>query len=140
MKKLMLVAITATLAGCAANDGGTGTYHFSVEDALNSPAAEGIVDPSIKLHFGKSRGQVIKAGVVTNRKTNAVGKTAEVACNWAFLAGVKQLQAAAAQSNANHVSNIISYYKKQPYTSTSQYECEVGNIMVGVALKADLAR
>ena len=140
MKKLMLVAATVALAGCAANDNGAGTFHFSVADALNSPAAEGIIDPNIPLHFGKASGKVVKADVVTNRKTNAVGKSAEEACNWAFLAGVKQLQAAALKNNANRVSNVISYYKKQPYTSTSQYECEVGNLMVGVALKGDLAR
>ena len=34
----------------------------------------------------------------------------------------------------------MSYYKKNPYTSETQYECHAGNLIAGVALKGDIVK
>ena len=37
-------------------------------------------------------------------------------------------------------TNIVSYFKKNEYKSATDFECHVGAIMAGVALKGDLVR
>ena len=141
MKKLMLIALITTLAGCASKQSGDEVHFFQIADALNSPLATDVLDPTIKLHFAsKGSAKIIQSGLVSNRKTNAVSRTSEEACQRAFLSAVKQFQSTAAEKNATQVVNLISFYKKEPYSSTTQYECRVGTIMAGVALQGDLAR
>lgn len=113
---------------------------MSIDDAMNSPQAQEVLDPSIKVIFGKGGGQVIKAGLVSNKKTNAFNKSDEEACQWAFLSAVKQFQESAKKMGGSHVVNLISYYRKNAYRSSSQYECHAGNVVAGVALKGDIAR
>ena len=38
------------------------------------------------------------------------------------------------------VSNIVSFYKRKTYSSTTQYECHAGHSISGVALKGDLVK
>ena len=82
----------------------------------------------------------MKAGVVSNKKTNAANKTDEKSCQWAFLSTVKQFQDRAKSQGASKVGNIVSYYKKNTFQSTTQYECHAGNLMSGVALKGDIVK
>ncbi|KGQ34273.1 excinuclease ABC subunit A [Gallibacterium genomosp. 2] len=135
----LAIALTALLlAACAPRDT---THYYSIQEALNSPEAKEVLDPKIKLYFGKpASGKVIKAGLVSNRKTNAANKSDEKSCQWAFLTVVKQFQDTAKKQGATKVGNIISFYKKKPYRSATQYECHAGNLMSGVALKGDIVR
>ncbi len=50
------------------------------------------------------------------------------------------LQKRAKQLGANAVVNIISYYKKVPMSSTTEFECHAGAIIAGVALKGDFVK
>ena len=114
-----------------------------ISEALEAKDAQEKLDDSIKLYFGtQSHPKVVtKLGTdVTNKKTNGFGKTAERACNWAFLAAVKQLQARANELGANAVINIVSYYKKETVTSTTEFECHKGGLIAGVALKGDFVK
>lgn len=130
--------LTLALAACSSTDT---PYYLPINDALKSPDAKGIIDPNIAMYFGKSApGKIIKANVVTNRKTNSAMKDDQKACRWAFFAAVKQLQEQAQSQGAAKVSNIVSYYKKKTYSSTDTYECHSGNIIAGVALKADIVK
>ncbi|MCW9711027.1 excinuclease ABC subunit A [Avibacterium gallinarum] len=135
----LAIALTALLlAACAPRDT---THYYSIQEALNSPEAKEVLDPKIKLYFGKpAPGKVVKAGLVSNRKTNAANKSDEKSCQWAFLTVVKQFQDTAKKQGATKVGNLISFYKKNPYRSTTQYECHAGNLMSGVALKGDIVR
>ncbi|EGV04977.1 putative lipoprotein [Haemophilus pittmaniae HK 85] len=131
------LAILAASA-CAPVDS---THHFSIDEALKSPEAASVLNPGVKLYFGRpAPGRVIVADAVTNKKTNASNKTPQEACRWAFLSAVKQLQEKAQSKGATKVGNIVSYYKKKAYSSPSQYECHTGNIIGGVALKGDIVK
>ena len=44
------------------------------------------------------------------------------------------------KANANAVTNIVSYYRKNEYSSKTDYECHAGAVVAGVALRGDLAR
>lgn len=136
--KLAILASAIVLAACAPRDT---VHHLSINDALKSPEAASVLNPKIKLYFGAAApGKVIVANTVTNKKTNAANKSDEKACQWAFLSAVKQLQDKAASKGATKVGNIVSYYKKVTFKSSSEYECHAGNIIGGVALKGDIVK
>ncbi|MGV6989170.1 excinuclease ABC subunit A [Testudinibacter sp. P80/BLE/0925] len=139
MKKLLLISLaTLTVAACAPRDT---THYYSIQEALNSPQAAGVVDPNIKLYFGKSvSGKVVKSGLVSNKKTNFANKSDQEGCTWAFLSAVKQFQERAKAEGATKVSNLVSYYKKNTYNSTTNYECHAGRVVGGVTLKGDLVK
>ena len=115
-----------------------------IKDALNYVGKKGsakeILDPSIALVFGRGGGNIIQADLVSNTKTNGFGKSDVAACHWAFLSAVKQFQQSAKDVGAKKVVNLVSYYKKHEFKSTTEYECHAGAFIVGVALKGDLAR
>lgn len=138
MKSLFLSMIALCLMGCAPRDT---THYFSIDSALNSPEAKKVLNPSIKLYFGKpAPGKVVAKNAVTNPKTNALNKTDEKACEWAFLSAVKRFQERAQKEGATKVGNLVSFYKKKEYKSTTQYECHAGRSIAGVALKGDIVK
>lgn len=138
MTKLILAVATVFIVACAPRDT---THHYDIQSALNTAEAQGIVNPRIKLYFGTpAPGKVVVANAVTNKKTNAANKSDEKACQRAFLSAVKQLQDKAQASGATKVGNIVSYYKKNVYNSTTQYECHAGHLIGGVALKGDIVK
>ena len=93
-----------------------------------------------KVEFASGGGKVLRHGLVSNKKTNAANKSDEEACIRAFLSAVKQFQESARDAGATKVVNLISYYKKKPFSSTTRYECHAGGVLAGVALKGDLAQ
>ncbi|NUF09047.1 excinuclease ABC subunit A [Snodgrassella sp. ESL0324] len=135
-KVITLAALLACVSAAYARDD---KLLLSIQDAINAPEATQVLNPKIKVYFAQSSGRVVRAGLVSNRKTNSVGKTDEEACRWAFLSAVKQLQEQAVAHNASKVTNIVSYYKKNSMASTKEYECHAGGVIAGVALKGDLA-
>ena len=50
------------------------------------------------------------------------------------------LERRAQQLGANAVVNIVSYYKKDVMSSTTEFECHAGAIIAGVALKGDFVK
>ncbi|QIM62083.1 excinuclease ABC subunit A [Pasteurellaceae bacterium Orientalotternb1] len=139
LSKTVLLSLSAlVLAACAPRD----TVHYlSIDEALNSAEAKKVLDPNIKLYFGKpASGKILVKGAVTNPKTNALNKTDEKACQWAFLSAVKKFQERAAKEGGTKVGNLVSYYKKKEYSSTTKYECHAGHSIAGVALKGDVVK
>ena len=123
-------------AGCVTS----GSHTLSITEALNSQEAKASLDPAIKLEFASGKGTVLRNDQVSNKKEHASDKTLNADCIRTFVSAVKQLQEEARRAGANKVINIISYYRKKPYSSASLYECHAGGQRVGVALKGDLAR
>jgi len=141
--KISIACLTALLAVASMQAYARDTrYDLPIAQALNAPEAVGIVDPSIKMTFGRQApGQVIQADAITNKKTSRVGKGSdEKACAWAFLSAYKQLQQRARELGGTGVSNIVSYYKKNVNSSTVNYECHAGAFVTGVALRGDIVR
>ena len=114
-----------------------------IADVLNGPDAQKKLDSSIKFFFGNQPHPKIITNFqsdVTNLKTNAFNKTDQRACEWVFLSALLALEKRAKQLGANAVVNIISYYRKVPMSSDTQYECHAGTLMAGVALKGDFVK
>lgn len=113
----------------------------SIDAALKSdPAA---IDSGIPLYFAGQRhpGVSHSFGVfAANKKTNAVGKSDEAACQRAFLSAVIRLQQRARKEGGNAVINIRSNYHDNETSSATQFVCGAGGVMAGVALKGEVVR
>ena len=111
--------------------------------AMETKDAQEKLDGSVKFYFGDQLPPQVLTNLgsdVSNRKTNALGKSDEKACNWAFLSAMVVLQTCAQQLGANAVINIVSYYNKKVMSSASEFECHAGAIIAGVALKGDFVK
>ncbi|HDZ56536.1 MAG TPA: excinuclease ATPase subunit [Pseudomonas xinjiangensis] len=117
------------------------THMLSVQDVMATADAKAKLDPSIKFVFADApHGKVLKrhGNFVTNKKTNAFGKSDQQACQWVMLSALISLQDRVKAEGGNAVVNIESYYKQQPMVSRTEYECHAGAIMAGVALRGDV--
>ncbi len=138
---LILGISLAVLAGSAqARDT---RLKLSIDDAIKQGREQGVIGDDISFRFGKGNrggyGKTIGSDVA-NRKTNAVNKSDLEACNWVFLTALKALQDKARDLDAKAVVEVVSYYKKNEFSSATEYECAVGNIIAGVALKGSYAK
>jgi hypothetical protein len=111
--------------------------------AMESADAKAKLGDSVKFYFGDQKSP--HAGTElgssqTSQKTNAFNKSDAEACHWVFLSSMMQLQKHARKIGANAVINIVSNYKNNEYSSVTQFECHVGTLMAGVALKADFIK
>ena len=116
--------------------------HLDIAQAVAAGKADGTLDGSVQFYFkGMKTPAAERLGAAnTNKKTNAFGKPDEEACQWVMLSALKALQEAAKSRGANAVIDIESNFKRQVYTSATQYECAAGGLMAGVALKGVYAK
>jgi uncharacterized protein YbjQ (UPF0145 family) len=148
VKVVGFAALLASLLLCAIGAQARDTQnYFSIKDAVEmGRAKEGKwhLGSDIKLYFGDQShpavGSTLAKGVVTNKKSNAANKSDEEACLTVMLSALIQLQERARNDGGNAVINIESYYKKKSFKSKDKFECHVGNIMAGVALKGDVVK
>ncbi|THF62758.1 excinuclease [Pseudothauera rhizosphaerae] len=132
------LALAASGTALAADD----VIHVPLQKAIDAATASGKLDGSVKFYLAGTgpKGKVLKASALTNKKSNAFAKDHEQACIWTAQSALIQLQDAARNAGANAVTNIVSYFRKNEYKSTTDFECHVGALMAGVALRGDLAR
>lgn len=132
-----LVLISLLLFSYSTGEARNTLHKVSIEEALEWGEREGILLDSIGLYFGDQTHPAIEQDFGTysaNKKTNGVGKSDQKACQWAFLAAMKTLQGRASAQGGNAVVNIHSYYYKNEYSSTTDFECGAGAIMSGVTM------
>jgi uncharacterized protein YbjQ (UPF0145 family) len=136
-----LACLAVSLACAGAAQAADRTVMQPLKGAIDSATTDGKLDGSVKFYMAGSgpKGKVLEANVVTNRKTNAFGKSDEKACDWAAQSALISLQEAAKKAGANAVINIVSYYKKVENRNATNYECHAGAVVAGVALRGDLA-
>jgi uncharacterized protein YbjQ (UPF0145 family) len=137
---MFLSASVALMQSVHARD----TKHMMpIAPAIQASDAQEKLDGSVKFFFGNQKHPKVltKLGSdVSNRKTNAFGKADGTACNWAFLSALVALEKRAQALGANAVVNVVSYYKKNEMSSTTDFECHAGAFMAGVALKGDFVK
>jgi len=140
----MLVALTLALTAPAM--AADRSVYLPLEEAVQAAQASGKIDGSVKFYLAgsgpaKARiGQVLRTGIVANKKTNAFAKKDETACLYVAQSTLISLHNAAQKAGANAVTNIVSYYRKQEYRSKTDYECHAGGVMAGVTLRGDLVK
>ena len=144
MKRNAAIAITlATLVGSAGVHARDDQRMYPLADALASPAAQGKLDPAVKLFFGNQPHPAVAKEMGewrTNKKTNGLNKSDQEACEWVFLSAVLELQERAQKEGGNAVINIRSNYKNNERSSETEYMCGSGALMSGVALKGTVVK
>ena len=141
VKLLMLAALVSACVSMPATARDT-EYKIPLADVLTMPEAQGKLDGSVKFYLaGQKTPKVVekKGDDVSNRKTNGVGKDDQYGCKWAALSALVALQEKAKQLGANAVVDIVSYYKKDTYSSPTDFECHAGAVVIGVTLKGTYA-
>ncbi|MBR9911151.1 MAG: excinuclease ATPase subunit [Gammaproteobacteria bacterium] len=119
------------------------THYFSISDAMSSRDFKEKLNPNIQFYFGdQSYSKPISriGEFITNKKTNAFGKSDNRACEWVLLSALITLQERALAEGGNAVVDIVSYYKRNVYSSEDKFECHAGAIMAGVALKGNVVK
>ncbi len=116
---------------------------FSIDEAMNTEDAKAKLDKGVHFYFGDQKYPKVEkrfGEFMSNKKTNAFNKTAERACQWAFLSALVSFQDRAVQEGGNAVVNIHSYYKRNDVSSSTEYECGAGHVIAGVTFKGDVVK
>lgn len=135
--------LSVLLAAAPVADARDTRLELPLQELVNSPAAKAAgIDGSVRFYLAGQKVAVLSrmGEDVANRKTNAANKSDVEACNWVALSALKALQDNAKQRGANAVVDIVSYYKKNEFRSTSNFECFAGTWVAGVALKGAYAK
>lgn len=115
-----------------------------IDAAFSQTGTRDNIDGSVKFFFGKQKpsGKVLQklGNDSTSQKSNAFGKSNDVACNTAFLSSMIAFEKRAKKLGANAVINIVSNYKHEVNSSETEFECHVGAIMAGAAFKGDFVK
>lgn len=113
-----------------------------VAGVLATPVARSKLDGSVSFYFGNSPHPAVtqKLGEASSRKkTNAFAKSDAATCNHVLVSTLIDLQQKAQAAGGNAVINIRSTYEGTEVSYDDEFECHVGFLMSGVALKGDIA-
>lgn len=138
MKKTLLFTSLVALGfiGC-----GTKIEQFSLQGALNDPKAKEVLAQDVELSYGQKGEQGKGFVVTTSKRTTLAGKGGvEQACRWALYSAIKQFQQDARKQGSTKVINVVSNWKHKVPQNQEMYECAVGNMLVGVALKGEVLK
>jgi uncharacterized protein YbjQ (UPF0145 family) len=145
MKKLLLtLAVSAAAISAIGPAQARDTKHMlPIASAMAANDAKNRLGDTVQFYFGDEKTPAILQRLGTDKtsqKTNSFGKSAETACNWAFLSAMLRLQERARELGANAVVNIVSNYKNVEHSSATEFECHDGAMMTGVALKGEFVK
>ena len=118
-------------------------YKLRIDEVLQDPEFKDRLGGDVDFYFGDQRAPKVGktfGEFVSNRKTNSFGKPDEQACRWAMLSALLSLRDRAEEMGGNAVTKIVSYYKKNTFSSEIEYECHAGGFVAGVALKGTVVK
>jgi hypothetical protein len=137
---IALAAVAATLVASIALARDT-HLKLPIKDALGTPAAKEALGTNVKFVFGSKPAGAKEIGTYTsNKKTNFANKSDKEGCEWAFLSAMIALKERAIAEGGNAVVNIQSYYKKNEFSSATEYECGAGAFVGGVTMRGTVAK
>ncbi|MDO9337034.1 MAG: hypothetical protein Q7T61_11585 [Caulobacter sp.] len=142
MTTCLAMAIAPVQGASAAARDSDKILSLTLESARSHPDYAAKAPTDIKFYFDGQPVTVkqLLGPVKTSRKTNGSGKRNKPdACRWALISGLIALAEEARLQGGNAVVNIKSNFGDVESSSPDSYKCGVGSIMVGVALKGDVA-
>jgi uncharacterized protein YbjQ (UPF0145 family) len=115
---------------------------FPIKDAMATADAKEKLGTDVKFVFGSSgpAGAKVLGTFTSNKKTNFANKSDKEGCEWAFLSAMLSLKERAIAEGGNAVVNIQSFYKKNEFSSATEYECGAGAIMGGVTFRGTVVK
>jgi len=112
-------------------------HKLSVKDAIQSPLGKEKLTPTVKLFMsGQKHAKAAKefGSFKSNKRSNAFGKSAQAACDRAFISALISLQERAISEGGNAVVDIYTITKDKKFESAEQYSCIKGGFVANVAL------
>jgi len=143
MKSLLVAVAVVSLLSSGPAAARDTVLHIPLADVLDMPEAKSKLDPAFKFYLaGQATPKIVSrySSDVSNPKTNGFGKEDNFGCKWAALTALINLQDSAKRQGGNAVVDIVSYYKKVEYKSSTDFECHAGAFVIGVALKGTAAK
>jgi hypothetical protein len=135
-----LAIVMALFSSIAVARDDVGTY--PIADVLQNPEyAERLA--GVKFYFGEQAHPEVERSFgqfQSNKKTNAFNKSDKKACEWAFLSALLSFHQRALSEGGDAVVNIRGNYKKQAFSSETQFQCGAGATMAGVTLVGDVVK
>ena len=119
------------------------TVSLSIQDALANAKVKNALLKDVALYWGdQEHPKVVQTfgEFKTSKRTSTFGKGREFACQWALASAIKVLQDRALKEGGNAVINIKSNIQNNEKSSSSQFECLAGSMMVNVALKGTVVK
>jgi len=113
-----------------------------IKDAMATAEAREKLGTDVKFVFGAPgpAGAKVIGTYTSNKKTNFANKSDKDGCERAFLSAMITFKERALREGGNAVINIQSYYKKNEFSSTTEYECGAGAIMGGVTFRGTVVK
>lgn len=138
----LALALTAAVIATQAHSRDT-EYKLPISDVISMSDYQEKIGTDVKFFFGNQKTPAIEqqfGEYTSNKKTNAFNKTDEEACRWVMLSALISLKEKALQLGGNAVIGISSYFKKEVFSSSTEYECHAGAMLSGVALKGTVVK
>jgi hypothetical protein len=138
--QLFIAIVVTAMAGPALARDDVKT--FPIADVTENPEYAARL-AGVKFFFGDQPHPAVAREVgsyQSNKKTNAFNKSDQKACEWAFLSALLSFHQRAQAEGGDAVIGLTGYYKKQPFSSTSLYQCGAGATMAGVTLKGTVVK
>lgn len=113
-------------------------HQFSAKEAQSSQLGKDKLRPDIKLYLkGEAHPKIIKqlGEFKSNKRSNGFGRSAQVACDTAFISALMALQERAQKEGGNAVIDIYTITKDKIFESAEEYSCIKGGFVTNVALK-----
>jgi hypothetical protein len=142
-KKQLLVLISAALLLSPLAQARDDMMKFPIAGALESAEAKDKLSGEVKFYFGNQKHAAPKqkmGSATSNKKTNFFHKEPNEACDRAFVSALISFQGSALRDGGNAVINLKSVTKNRDFVSETEYQCNVGNITGGVALRGDIVK
>ena len=114
-----------------------------IDRAMQSPEFREKVGKKVQFHFGnpaKAPGGASFGYGTADLKTNILDKTDEQACQRVFLSCLIALRKTADSLRTDAVIGISSMYNGEEMSSDSLYECHLGSVAAGVALRGNFVK
>jgi uncharacterized protein YbjQ (UPF0145 family) len=116
---------------------------FSIRDAMEKPVVQDVISSGVALYWGDQPHPVVQKEYGTfksNKRTNGFRKKHDDACARALASALVALQDRADREGGDGVINIRSYVKNRENSSSTEYSCLVGGMMVNVVLKGTVVK
>ncbi|MEQ8326458.1 hypothetical protein [Parvibaculum sp.] len=139
LSAVLSMAVLGSVPARAADD----VFMMPVKPALETPNAKEKLDGSVSFYFGDTPHPKVLENYgefVSNKKTNAFAKSDAETCQHVVLSNFIEFQERAQSLGGNAVINIKSYFRRNEVKDDSRYECHVGFLMSGVALKGEVVK
>jgi uncharacterized protein YbjQ (UPF0145 family) len=142
---LLLLVVSVLLSAALPDDAAARNtrYTLKIAEVKADPRYAPNVPDDVAFYFANQPHPNVESSLgefVTNRKGNSAGRPDEEACRWTMISALKQLHDRAIEEGGNAVINIVSYYRKEVFSSDTLYECHAGAIISAVALKGTVVK